>query len=760
MKLNILKPVLFSLLLTIISVSFSHGQSVVSKQAADSLIRSLTVEKADTNMIRNLLTLAYYEMAHVDYTAAKDKRLYKTLGFIRQAEVLSEKLHATAYLYIAYRYYARCDFLSGAFEESRRKSFKVIEYYRRTGNVYQEASTWSEMGDNVYYDDSVRAPVRLYGYQCAYQLFKKGHYRLEAIAAYKNMADVHLNQGKLDLAEKELLQVLTQYRQIGYKTLHYTYDLLAAVYRAKNDQKNELNYQLLMLQTMDSTGSLQDRAGLIFGVIVLYNNLGQHDKALYWSNEAIALYKQSEHDDFYYQAVCAAARACINTRKFSQALTLLTGAQHEKEKSPFAVNFIDMCFGEYHMALRHYDQAEIYFLNVHQFFQKTDARYYLKPWAGLINVALANINIQRRNFIEARKYLALAELSPKIKNHLFKSNFELAFSKVDSADGNFASALSHFKKYKKISDSLYNVTKSGQMAQLEVQYETKQKEQSIKLLNSEARFQKARLDKVNLQRNIILAALILFAIIGVITYRFYRYKQKSNESILESYKLVESKNKQLELLVEEKEWLLKEVHHRVKNNLHTIICLLESQSAFLENDALEAMENSQNRIYTMSLIHQKLYQSDDIQTIDMSIYIPELLQYLKDSFGTSSDQIYFHINIARVSLPQTIAIPLALIINEAVTNSIKYAFPGNTGGKIMISLQEENGSIKLELADNGVGMTNSVQDTEPLSLGLQLIRGLSKEIQGDLKIKSKGGVRITITFKKYPWDNHVHQAEL
>ena len=251
--------------------------------------------------------------------------------------------------------------------------------------------------------------------------------------------------------------------------------------------------------------------------------------------------------------------------------------------------------------------------------------------------------------------------------------------------------------------------------------------------------------------NIILTALLLFAILGFVGCRFYRYKQKDNDSILKSHKLVELKNKQLELLVEEKEWLLKEVHHRVKNNLHTIICLLESQAAFMENDALEAMENSQNRIYTMSLIHQKLYQSDDIQTIDMSIYIPELLQYLKDIFDTSSDQICFHINIAQISLSQTIAIPIALILNEAVTNSIKYAFPGNTGGEIWVSLQEENSSIKLELADNGVGITNNIQDIEPLSLGLQLIKGLSKEIQGDLIIKSEGGVKITMIFKKYPY---------
>ena len=211
-------------------------------------------------------------------------------------------------------------------------------------------------------------------------------------------------------------------------------------------------------------------------------------------------------------------------------------------------------------------------------------------------------------------------------------------------------------------------------------------------------------------------------------------------------------------MVEEKEWLLKEVHHRVKNNLHTIICLLESQAIYLENDALEAMEKSQNRIYSMSLIHQKLYQSDDIQTIDMASYIPELVQYLKDSFDTLSKQVYFNLKIDKISLTQTIAIPIALIINEAITNSIKYAFPGKSGGEILISLQDENESIKLELADNGIGMNNDITNAESVSLGLQLIKGLSKEIQGDLKIETEHGVRITIIFKKYPWDMNEYRA--
>lgn len=101
---------------------------------------------------------------------------------------------------------------------------------------------------------------------------------------------------------------------------------------------------------------------------------------------------------------------------------------------------------------------------------------------------------------------------------------------------------------------------------------------------------------------------------------------------------------------------------------------------------------------------------------------------------------------------------MALIINEAITNSIKYAFPGNTGGEILIPLVEENESIKLELADNGVGVQN-IDELDTVSLGLQLIKGLSNEIQGDFKIKGEGGVRITITFNKYPWDISVYKTD-
>jgi two-component sensor histidine kinase len=232
----------------------------------------------------------------------------------------------------------------------------------------------------------------------------------------------------------------------------------------------------------------------------------------------------------------------------------------------------------------------------------------------------------------------------------------------------------------------------------------------------------------------------LLCVIVALLYRQYLLKQQTNQTITH-------KNELLEHLVKEKEWLLKEVHHRVKNNLHTVICLLESQAVYLENDALKAVQTSQHRIYAMSLIHQKLYQSEDVKAIDMSVYVPEFVQYLEDSFDTRS-QISVNLEIEPLQLSVSQAIPIALIINEAVTNSIKYAFPDKRPGIIVINMHQLNKQIRLTIADNGIGIDASIANaTSNTTLGLELMNGLSEDIRADIKFENDNGTKITILFR-------------
>jgi two-component sensor histidine kinase len=213
--------------------------------------------------------------------------------------------------------------------------------------------------------------------------------------------------------------------------------------------------------------------------------------------------------------------------------------------------------------------------------------------------------------------------------------------------------------------------------------------------------------------------------------------------------MITQKNAALQQLVTDKEWLLKEVHHRVKNNLHTVICLLQSQALYLEEDALKAIEISRHRIYAMSLIHQKIYQAEDIRTVDMTIYLPEFIHYLRDSFG-DPDHIQFQLTIEPIKLDVSQAIPIALIVNEAVTNAIKYAFPGGRPGTIAILLQQLDGHIKLTVKDNGVGMDAVLLDMELNSLGIQLMKGLAREINGAIAFDIDRGTRISLIFSADP----------
>jgi len=253
------------------------------------------------------------------------------------------------------------------------------------------------------------------------------------------------------------------------------------------------------------------------------------------------------------------------------------------------------------------------------------------------------------------------------------------------------------------------------------------------------------MQKQEFQQKVAIGAAVMLLLLTLLLYRLYHLKRTGNKQLEIQQHKIELSNNKLRTLLEEKEWLLKEIHHRVKNNLHTVMSLLESQSAYLENDALEAVRNSQHRIFAMSLIHQKLYQTDDVKTINMAQYIPELINYLSDSFDTRSN-IQFILNIENIEFGVSEAVPLGLIINEAITNSLKYAFKNVPVGQISISLQETGPEIyELTMQDNGIGLPDDFELKNVKSLGIKLIKGLTGQLEADLRIENNKGTKITIS---------------
>jgi PAS domain S-box-containing protein len=199
----------------------------------------------------------------------------------------------------------------------------------------------------------------------------------------------------------------------------------------------------------------------------------------------------------------------------------------------------------------------------------------------------------------------------------------------------------------------------------------------------------------------------------------------------------------------EKELLLKEVHHRVKNNMQIVSTLLDLQSEGIrDEEALKAFRESQNRIKAMALIHERLYESADIAFIDFQRYIEELSAHLFDSYLVEPGRITLHVDAGGVTMGIDRAIPCGLIINELVTNSLKHAFPDNRGGEIRIDfIRGKNGQITLIVGDNGVGLPPGLDFTSTGTLGLQLVTMLTRQLRGILTVDGKGGgAGFTLTF--------------
>jgi PAS domain S-box-containing protein len=207
---------------------------------------------------------------------------------------------------------------------------------------------------------------------------------------------------------------------------------------------------------------------------------------------------------------------------------------------------------------------------------------------------------------------------------------------------------------------------------------------------------------------------------------------------------------QLKGSLREKETLLKEIHHRVKNNLQVISSMLHLQSArAVDKEILIALKESQNRVDTMALIHEKLYQSKDLTVIPMAGYIGDLITNLYISFGISDDAIKAVIHVADVNFNISTAIPCGLIINELVTNCLKHAFPESRKGEIVVSLQPlSEGTYELIVSDNGVGFPENIDFRDTESLGLKLVVSLIDQLDGTMELNRTGGSTFTIRFSE------------
>ena len=212
---------------------------------------------------------------------------------------------------------------------------------------------------------------------------------------------------------------------------------------------------------------------------------------------------------------------------------------------------------------------------------------------------------------------------------------------------------------------------------------------------------------------------------------------------------------QIKISLHEKEVLLKEIHHRVKNNMQVISSLLNLQAGYIQNqEMLRLFKESEGRIRSMALIHEKLYQTEDLAQIDFAEYIPSLTNHLMSAYASMATAVALRLNIEHITLGLDAAIPCGLIINELASNALKHAFVKRERGDLMIDFHRKNGrrhsaedGLILSVKDNGVGLPENFDFRQSTSLGLQLVMALVKQLNGKITHYHRNGTQFRIEFK-------------
>ncbi len=314
------------------------------------------------------------------------------------------------------------------------------------------------------------------------------------------------------------------------------------------------------------------------------------------------------------------------------------------------------------------------------------------------------------NFDSADHYgHKMLALSKKLKAPYRMVNAFLVLTNANKKANRNDSALYYYEQSVALADSMNNLERSGQITEMQTKYETEKKEVEIASLNS--------VNKIRSQRLWIAGGIAaLFAIAVLI-------------SVMQNRRLQKQK-KQITAQSDRLKWMMKELHHRVKNNLQIVSSLLNLQTYRLKDEeSISAIKESQLRVQAMSLIHQRLYQVDDVSKVNFKLYLDDLVETLMRSFGFNSTDFDLQIHVEKEFLDVDMVMPMGLLVNEILTNSFKYAYTETKHPLLHISLLSVNQQFQLEIKDNGPGLNWDAGEPSKPGFGKKLIDALSNQLK-------------------------------
>jgi two-component system, sensor histidine kinase PdtaS len=730
------------LLIIICNANAVHGQDF--GQQARLFRQQLNGKMPDTTRIRLQLDFAQFCL----YAGIQNPKYLDSARLqYRKSVDLCREFRLTGWYNKCLEFQGLLEFEAGHWKLGE---FCYSEAIKNSGlkNERERAQEWSRIAAAIPTLDSGMCEAKAEAYSHAKIIYQRLNDKLNETAALKNEADARLCQGKLLVAETELLQVLEQLKALHFRNLHHTYFLLGAIYHLKGDLHKELYYCLETVKSMEATGDTASSVLFYGKLAMVYSELGMNENSIHYYKVALLHSKKNSYVVCY--CIEHIIQLLIREGKKNEALHFFNenfkiSVPIDHEAAVFEYQALVICY----IDLGQYDKVKPNIFKMIAAAESYLPLYYdSRGFRMNVYSKACEFLLMTNRYKEADSVLRkILTAQKELIDPVMLGKTELFRSKIDSANGDYFSSIKHYQLYKKISDSLFNATKSKQIEELQISYETSQKEKNIQLLKKQAQIQEVSLEKKSTIANLMIVCLVFALILMAVLYNRYQLNRRNNLALEASQKEISAKNSWLEKLLQDNEWLLREVHHRVKNNLHVIMGLLQSQSAYLEDEtALKAVRDSQHRVQTMSLIHQKLYKTQNVSAVYMPEYIAELVDYLKDSFETRQ-RIYFQLEIAPVVMDAGYVVPVGLILNEVITNAIRHAFPHSKNDTIIVQLLHSGmAGITLIITDNGRGLPKGFDIDQLKSFGMLLVKGLVQELNGTFILQSISGTSISISF--------------
>lgn len=487
----------------------------------------------------------------------------------------------------------------------------------------------------------------------------------------------------------------------------------------------------------------------IFGINMmglLYQKLGDDKEALAWAQKAYYHPQLKESDPFtQWSAVFLLAQEHERSNNLDSATYFAKETlDYSNRFFPRQASYPTLILARISSKQKKFAEAFNYFRQILSNRENSELDFFLNE----VHNEVALSYYTQNNTDSAQYYANLAlNGAEKLKNYIVLGSAADMLSQIYVVK-NPMKAYELQKLAILAKDSVTSIEKSKHVKQLEIKEQ--QRVQELNLADVYA--------KNELRFNTVMGLLFTALLISFFLYRNNRQKQKANAVLTDKNheieeKVTELKTTQASLAARnaENELLLKEIHHRVKNNLEVVTSLLALQSAQTNDPSVQsAMLANQNRVHSMGIIHQKLYQGENLAAIEMRDYFINLSDSILDSFNAQG-QIKVECNMPKLVLDIDTAVSVGLITNELLTNSLKYAFKEKEPGAIKLSLTEERGekegTLLLRIADDGMGKPVD-ENPKGTGFGTQLINLLSKQLGGILSYEINNGTVVTLRFKK------------